>query len=47
MTHHEGRQLSENARRVIEENQLLTKQVQILKEKQAELTAEHHQKGES
>ncbi|KAF0296898.1 Centrosomal protein [Amphibalanus amphitrite] len=44
VTHHEWRQLSENARLVIEENQLLTDQVQILKEKQAELTAEHHRR---
>ena len=46
VTHHEWKQLSENAHLVIEENQLLTRQVQILKEKQSELVAEHHQKGE-
>ena len=45
VTHHEWRELSENAQLVIEENQLLTKQVQVLKDKQAEMAAQHHQRG--
>ncbi|XP_037068567.1 centrosomal protein of 89 kDa-like [Pollicipes pollicipes] len=44
VTHQEWKALSENAHLVLEENELLSKQVLIQKDKQAEMMAAYHEK---